>query len=518
MNLTRRSTLRLGASAAALGTATGAGLLPMPLWAQTSGKKVALVIGNSAYPGPMALANPANDAKAMAEVLRRMGFEVIELLDVGKAALDAGLARTRTALAGGKGVGVLFYAGHGLQLEWRNYMVPVDARLTAAADVPRQCVDISAVIDAFKAANNSTNVIILDACRDNPFPSAASGKGLAPLDAPSNTVLAYATAPGNVAEDGTAASGNGLYTGHLLDEIVKPVRIEDVFKRVRLNVRRASQGRQIPWEVTSLEDDFAFNTTSAAIARPTSQSAIQAAFVAEKADWDRIKDSTNPADFFAFLQKYPSGQSSELAQFRLDQLQRPVVQAQAGKDGVQVIRSGTRRSELGDAWLLRLTDLMTGASRDDTREVIEATDTRAVFSGSTPLVYDQMGNVIENFTGRKDPAVVSIPSEYVVGKRWRTVFDNLPANGPLDRGTYYDFRIAALEDVNLPRGRKRVFRVEGLGFTARGVQLSQTTWVDPPTGLPVLGESSARDQRGLLRHGRSATLDYLRNGKSLLWA
>ncbi len=117
-HLTRRSTLRLGTSAAAL--AASAGLLPLPLWAQTAGKKVAFVIGNSAYPGNMALANPANDAKAMAEVFRRMGFEVVELLDVSKAALDAGLARTRTALAGGKGVGVLFYAGHGLQLDWRN--------------------------------------------------------------------------------------------------------------------------------------------------------------------------------------------------------------------------------------------------------------------------------------------------------------------------------------------------------------------------------------------------------------
>jgi hypothetical protein len=517
--LTRRSTLGLGASAAALGTAAGAGLLPLPLWAQATGKKVALVIGNSAYPGNMALANPANDAKAMADVLRRMGFEVVELLDVGKTALDAGLARTRAALAGGKGVGVLFYAGHGLQLDWRNYMVPVDARLAAAADVQRQCMDISAVIDAFKAANNSTNVIILDACRDNPFAgSASSGKGLAPLDAPSNTVLAYATAPGNVAEDGTAASGNGLYTGHLLDEIVKPVRIEDVFKRVRLNVRKASQGRQIPWEVTSLEDDFAFNTTSAAIARPTGQSAIQAAFAIEKADWDRIKDSTNPADFFAFLQKYPSGQSSELAQFRLDQLQRPVIQAQAGKDGVQAIASGTRRHEKGDIWIVDFTDLMTNTTTRGQRTVVEATDLQAVFDGPNPIILDQLGNIIENFTGRKDPALVQYPAELRVGKRWRTVFDNAVPGRPVERGTYFDYRVVRQENLKLPRGERSAFRIEGEGFTQSGVQLSASLWADARTGLSLGGENSARDRRGLLRSGRAVMVDYLRNGKSLLWA
>ena len=149
--------------------------------------------------------------------------------------------------------GHVVFACHGLQLDWRNYMLPVDASLKSAADVPRQTIDLAGVIEIFKSAGNRMNIVVLDASRDNPFgASTSSAKGLAQLDAPPSTFLAYAIAPGNVAEDGDEKSGNGLYTRFLLQELRRPtVRIEDVFKRVRLNVRKQSQGRQIPWESTS---------------------------------------------------------------------------------------------------------------------------------------------------------------------------------------------------------------------------------------------------------------------------
>ena len=135
-------------------------------------------------------------------------------------------------------------------------MVPVDAKMSKAVDVPEQTVDLSQVIDASKSACNHTYITVLNACLNNPF----TGNGLAQLDAPPGTPLAYTTAPGNVAEDGDAKSSNGLYTQYLLQELKKPTaKIEDVFKRVRLNVRQQSQGRQVPWESTSLEDDFFFN-------------------------------------------------------------------------------------------------------------------------------------------------------------------------------------------------------------------------------------------------------------------
>lgn len=247
-------TLRLGVVAATLAGISVAAQAPLDI-------RVALIIGNSAYVGAPVLGNPANDARSMSAVLRSLGFQVIELRDGSKVQMAAAITQVGGLLTGKQGVGMLYYAGHGLQLDWHNYMVPVDARLRSAADVSNQTIDLGLVIETFKGAGNRMNIVVLDACRDNPFgASTSSAKGLAQLDAPPGTLLAYATAPGNVAEDGDETSGNGLYTQYLLQELRRPTaKIEDVFKRVRLNVRKQSQGRQIPWESTSLEDDFYFN-------------------------------------------------------------------------------------------------------------------------------------------------------------------------------------------------------------------------------------------------------------------
>ena len=224
--------------------------------------RVALVIGNAAYSHVPALSNSANDARSMALVLRKLGFKVLEVIDGDRTSMVQAMQRMQTDLSGTQAVAMLYYAGHGLQLDWRNYMVPVDAKIERAQDIPKQTVDIEQVIQTFKRAGTRMNILVLDACRDNPFGSTASGKGLAQLDAPPGTYLAYATAPGNVAEDGDETSGNGLFTQFLLKELQRPAKIEDVFKRVRLQVRQKSQGRQIPWDSSSLEDDFAFNDGS----------------------------------------------------------------------------------------------------------------------------------------------------------------------------------------------------------------------------------------------------------------
>lgn len=221
--------------------------------------RVALVIGNAAYQSVPALSNPVNDARAMSLVLRRLGFKVFDVIDGDRASMTEAIGRMKVELKGQQAVAMLYFAGHGLQLDWRNYMVPVDARIAKADDVARQTVDIEQVIETFKGAQTRMNIIVLDACRDNPFAGSGGGKGLAQLDAPPGTYLAFATAPGNVAEDGDTTTGNGLFTHFLLKELQRPARIEDVFKRVRLQVRQKSQGRQIPWDSSSLEDDFAFN-------------------------------------------------------------------------------------------------------------------------------------------------------------------------------------------------------------------------------------------------------------------
>ena len=363
--------------------------------------RVALVIGNAAY-ADAPLVNPSNDARAMSATLKGMGFAVIEARDASRAQMEQAIAKTREALNGKGGVGMLYYAGHGLQLDWHNYLVPIDARLATAADVALQTVDLQQVVDAFKAAGNRMNIVVLDACRDNPFAATSSGKGLAPLDAPPGTFLAYATAPGNVAEDGSSQSGNGLYTQYLVQELKAPgAKIEDVFKRVRLQVRRQSEGRQVPWESTSLEDDFYFDPS----VRPARLGDVGrareglAALETESAEWARIKDSKSPDDFYAFLQKYPNGLISEQALFRLDQLQKAKVRVQPNAGGVQALASGTNRFVVGDEFVIDRIDGYTKEAKRRTVRVTFADNDRVELNNGVTIV-EQMGGVLLNETGR----------------------------------------------------------------------------------------------------------------------
>jgi len=220
--------------------------------------RIALVIGNSRYPDSP-LDNPGNDAEAMAEYLKRSGFSVNLKLNATRKEMQEAIRAYGSELTQQKSIGVFYFAGHGAQLAWRNYLIPVDAKINKLSDMQTQGVDLGVLLDSLKKAGNPMNVVILDACRDNPFGATRiEQKGLSQVDAPPGTLLAYATSPGNAAADGEGR--NGLYTGHLLKEIlVREAKIEDIFKRVRLNVRIKSLGLQIPWESTSLEEDFYFN-------------------------------------------------------------------------------------------------------------------------------------------------------------------------------------------------------------------------------------------------------------------
>ena len=459
--------------------------------------RVALVIGNSAYPGAPLL-NPGNDAKAMAATLKEMGFQVIEARDATRAQMTEAIARTRDVLKGRSGVGMFYYAGHGLQLDWRNYMVPVDARLSGAADLPGQTVDVTQVIEAFKAAGNRMNIVVLDACRDNPFAGTAVHKGLAQMDAPPGTLLAYATAPGNVAEDGSTTSANGLYTQHLVHELKQPnARIEDVFKRVRFQVRRESQGRQIPWESTSLEDDFYFDPTIKVTRLGDVQRAREAAIALarENAEWNRIKDSTKPDDFYAFLEKFPSGLLSEQAQFRLDQVQKAKIQSQAPANGVQALASGIRRYEKGDEFTFDRLDGYTKISTALVRQLVTSADDRTAEMNGGQEVWDQMGGQLQSRFGKKEPAVLAVPAELAVGKRWRSAYTNTNSKGETSQN-YYEFKVVALEEVLVPAGRFIAFRIERTGeirWPARFLVQSGTHWVDPATMLMVRLDSLNRE-------------------------
>jgi hypothetical protein len=217
--------------------------------------RLALVIGNAAYPSDP-LSNPVNDAADMAELLRQAGFEVIHRENASLKEMHLALREFGDKLKR-ETLGLFYYAGHGLQVRGRNYLMPVDADIGREDEVAFSALDMQAVMEKMDTARNHTNLIILDACRNNPFATRfkVASAGLAQIDAPPGTVVAFATAPGSTAADG--AGRNGLYTKHLLANLTQPgARIEDAFKLVRTGVRTESRGLQTPWESTSLESEL----------------------------------------------------------------------------------------------------------------------------------------------------------------------------------------------------------------------------------------------------------------------
>lgn len=222
-------------------------------------KRVALIIGNSDYVDAP-LRNPANDARDMAASLRKLGFEVIEEIDVRtqndmkRAVRDFG-KKIRDG-----GVGLFYYAGHGIQLNGVNYLIPTQANIENEADVEYETLQVNMVLDQMEYARNRMNIVVLDACRNNPFARSfrSSSKGLSTITkSPSGTFIAYATSPNSVASDGEGE--NGLYTEELLDQIEVPgLTIEQVFKNVLANVKDRTDGAQIPWTTSSIDGEFFF--------------------------------------------------------------------------------------------------------------------------------------------------------------------------------------------------------------------------------------------------------------------
>jgi len=224
-------------------------------------RRTALVIGNSAYAeGP--LANPVNDATDMASALQKMGFAVTLLRDADLRRMRDAIETFRRQLRPGV-VGLFYFAGHGLQVKGENYLVPIGARIAREQDVEFETMHVGRILGAMEDAANDVNVIILDACRNNPFARSfrAFQRGLAVTQAITGSLIAYATAPGSVAADGSGR--NGVYTSHLLRTMRMPnVPIEQVFKNVRISVMQETNNKQTPWETSSLTGHFMF--TSAA--------------------------------------------------------------------------------------------------------------------------------------------------------------------------------------------------------------------------------------------------------------
>ena len=224
-------------------------------------QRVALVIGNAAYRVDP-LDNPVNDARLVASSLKQAGFDVTLAENLDRRGLQGAL-RTFGERLNDNTVAVLYYAGHGLQLRDRNYLIPVDAEIRSEDEIALAGIDLSFILARMSAARSRVNIVILDACRNNPFAGkgGSTAQGLAPMDAPVGTLLAYATAPGKLAADGLGGPNdtNGLYAHHLARQLLTPgMPVEHVFKRVREHVVRATGEAQVPWESSSLQGEFAF--------------------------------------------------------------------------------------------------------------------------------------------------------------------------------------------------------------------------------------------------------------------
>lgn len=228
-----------------------------------SRKRVALVIGNSGY-AAAPLKNPVNDARAMAATLRRLGFEVEEHSNLGYMAFNDAVEIFGNKLKAG-GIGLFYYAGHGMQVQGANYLIPIDARIRTENEVRYKAIDAGLVLAKMESAKSDVNIVILDACRDNPFSRSfrSTSQGLAQIDAPTGTIIAYATAPGKTASDGKGK--NGTYTEALIQAMESPgLKVEEVFKRVRKLVLHKTNSLQVPWESSSLVGDFRFSLSTAA--------------------------------------------------------------------------------------------------------------------------------------------------------------------------------------------------------------------------------------------------------------
>jgi uncharacterized caspase-like protein len=229
-----------------------------------------VVIGNSAYEHTLQLANPKNDATDMAASLRSHGFQVIEGLDLNKPAFDSRV-RNFASLLKGADVGVFFYAGQGLQVAGRNYLVPIDAKADEVATIDLEMVRVD-VIQRIMELQTNTNILFLDACRDNPLArnlaqsmgtrSSDVGHGLAPLESGVGTLISFSTQPSNVVLDGVGR--NSPFAAALVKHLGAPKDLSAILIDVRNDVMRETKDKQVPWEHSALRGQFRFNPSAAA--------------------------------------------------------------------------------------------------------------------------------------------------------------------------------------------------------------------------------------------------------------
>ncbi len=276
-------------------------------------QRVALVMGNSHYQNAPELANPDHDAQSVAEFLNSAGFEVVEATDLTQNDMIKVVQdfSAKVTAHGPNTVAMIYYAGHGVQMAGENYLVPIDAKVTSPTDLANNSLRLVDVMATLERIPSRMRIVMLDACRNNPFPTVDdAGRGLAIVDAPNGSIVGYSTAPGSEALDGD--NGHSPYTNAFLNLARQPnVPIEQLFKRVRLEVNHSTSGQQTPWESSSLTSDFTFfgDTAVAATRAPANAPVVQMASNlpsrAARQAYDFVVSEGQASYYQEFLDRYP---------------------------------------------------------------------------------------------------------------------------------------------------------------------------------------------------------------------
>ena len=330
-------------------TPYGRGITKTPKPVGAINKRVALIIGNATYK-LFPLNNPVNDARDMAKALRSFGFKVIIKENASLDDMDDGLDEFKQHL--GKGVvGLFYFSGHGIQIDGINYLIPVDLTKLDERYVKRNSIKANDVLSTMQDTKNSMNIVILDACRDNPFQSSSKGlkRGLARIEAPKGTLISYATSPGDTADDGSGR--NSPYTAGLLSHISQPnLAIELLFKKVRNTVLQKTINGQTPWELSSLRgEDFYFNPVStpppppplpppddgrlAALKKAIAEARAEIQKVHDDADRARSEAATARQENARYIQEMQNskGQSKEDLKIVIAKLQKQLEEAEKAR-------------------------------------------------------------------------------------------------------------------------------------------------------------------------------------------
>jgi hypothetical protein len=320
MSRFKSTLLRAGLLASLLSFGTGAAFAEAPNADIRNGvqmppaeQRVALVIGNSNYETAPKLANPGNDAQSMAQLLNSAGFEVTQATDLARSDMVRVVQdfSAKVAERGPRTVAMIYYAGHGVQVAGENYLLPVDAKIASPSDLDGNSLRLVDLMGTLESISSRMRIVVLDACRNNPFPEANDkGRGLAIVDAPNGSIVGYSTAPGMEAQDGDG--NHSPYTSAFLNNARQPnLPIEQLFKRVRLEVNNATNGRQTPWESSSLTSEFYFfgDTAVAAGRAPDRSPIVQAASNlpsrSVRQAYDYVLSEGSPEYYEEFIRLYP---------------------------------------------------------------------------------------------------------------------------------------------------------------------------------------------------------------------